>query len=148
MRYLFILLFLSSTCLAAEIQEDDHNPRYADLIGKTFLLKTELAIHDLSEQESFGSAQRRYVVSVLPGIGGREVKSQSILPVATTIRVNAVITCKLCFFLRLEELLITLVGDEQYQNARIELLDLYERDLMLYENEKVTLNPEFFELKE
>lgn len=54
----------------------------------------------------------------------------------------------LCSLLKNEQLVVTLVGDEKYKDARIEMHGILGIDLILYENSKAFLNPKFFELKE
>lgn len=148
MKFLFLLLSLSSTCMAAEIHEADLDPRYVEILGKTFLTKSEFAIHDLSKQDSAENASPLYIVTGMPGMDGWEIRSRNALPINTIIRVDAIYSCPLCSLLRSEGLIITLVGDEKYENARIEVRETRKLDVLLYENKKATLNPDFFELQQ
>jgi len=148
LRILFLLLLLSSTGQAAEVREADDNPKFSNIIGKDFILKSELSMHDISTQDSSGKFRHRYTITNLPGVGGREILSTRVLPVSTSINVNAVYTCQLCRLLKNEHLLVTLIGDENYRDARIEMHGILGVDLIIYENGKAILNPEFFQLKE
>lgn len=148
LRIVFFLFLFTSTCMAAEIHEADNNQKFPEIVGKTFLLKAEFSMHDISSQDSSGNFQPRYTITNLPGVAGREIRSKRTLPINTSLKVNAIYTCKLCALLRNEQLIVTLVGDERYANTRIEMRGIDGKDLILYENKKAFLNPEFFELKE
>lgn len=148
MKILLLLLFLLPACQAAEIHEADNNQKFSSIIGKTFLSQTELSMHDISAQDASGRFRPRYTITNMPGVAGREIRSTKILPTGTSISVNAVYTCMLCSLLKNEQLVVTLVGDEKYKDARIEMHGILGIDLILYENSKAFLNPKFFELKE
>lgn len=144
MKIFFSLFLISSLCMASEDYQTSTDIKYSDVLGKTYRLKTDFIIHGYSGAESASDVVSYFVVTDKPGMAGREILSRNVVPYGTLIRIDAAISCGWCILKR-DRFLISFMENEEWLAKRVEFKDIFDKDLFLFENSKIFLNPEFFE---
>lgn len=126
---LLLLLLLSplAGCYFVSFEDASRDPRYADVVGKTFRSNERVAIHGISMDRNYARILDHYVVTALPGIGGREVLSHRELGIGTILRVIRVMRCTDCYldFAPRVHAVVAITSPSAYNDARVEIsLDL------------------------
>jgi hypothetical protein len=73
-------------------------PRYVALVGRRFVSTVAGRIHGVTNDRNYRPPIDEYVVTPLPGFGGREVLSTMKLPKGTVVEVLQVMRCDDCYF--------------------------------------------------
>jgi hypothetical protein len=129
-------------------EDVSHQPAYSNLIGSVVELRSELLIFGVDAEMDERDAVDLYRITPYPGIDGPEIKSGWPLPVGTSILIQSVIACTMCFFSDVF-LMVRILSDKRFDDVPVHLDGSSSHPLFSEPiNGNATLNPDIFERNE
>ncbi len=150
----FVLLFAAlavmyyATYTIVDFDDISSNPKYVNIISQSYKTKIMLRVHGVNMDPVIGKDIHEYLVTPIPGIGGREIITKDSLNIGSVIRVDKVLLCSNCLldFIPRIKVQISILSEDTFNKYNVYMGDSFgDVEFLVDQGGAITMNPEHFE---
>ena len=116
-----VLLLPACTFAPATFEDVSSDPQYQSLVSAHMRSNAELLIYGVTVDPNYAEVLAFYSVTAPPGVSGPEILSSSTIPAGTLMEVVGVEQCTNCPFDDRVEVVVRLIGTNDYSGAPIRM---------------------------